>query len=385
MEEPNYFKLDSNIDGTFIDSDKKINIIKDMIQVVGAADGPSVYPANTVVGSSFYPQEIEKLKSYLDITINVNNKGHGILYDENGNPYANVGDLVFRDGLNNKTPLSKMFFNLNSVNRYKQHTYLRDKTLQKYNKDEKGLLLDNIINKAISNTVTYNPGNIVQASRNKEINKNSVSVHTISLSASNVVWITGTVIVSENVTVILKNISMDEILATYTVKPQKNNMVPVFISWVGVLPLNSSVLSSDDCSNPAIWNSFAKKFFRLNDDNNTNTVINSHEIAIQIINPTEGKFIQASINMLCVDNFNDSKYDIQEGNFLVEDSKEALIVFPTEVASYDYTVSLQTSKFVQAWYSDKRITGFTINFGNNYSGKVYWRIIIPRVNSSYKS
>lgn len=369
----NLFKLDSNIDGTYIDSEKNVHLITDMIQAVGAVDGPEAYPSNHLKDVSFSPTEMSALNGYLDVTKHVNNKGHGILYDENGVPYANTGDLVFRDGLGNKAALSDMFFNLKSINQDENRIYLRDKTLQQYNTEAKGVFLDNLIDQALSNTVTYNPGNIVQVARNKETNKNSVAVQTITLSSRNIIWLVASAMVSKPSVVRLIDTTTNIVLTTSVVVPEQDNIVPVFLSWSGPVS-NLTSVPNNTCTNPAIWNSYAKKFFKLREDGTNN----AHEFAIQLVTPENELFIQASINMLCIDEDNDSKVDILDGNLIIKNQKEININFDEPLTSTEYSISIQPNDSIQTWYDEKTVNGFKIKFENIYNGELYWSAVLQR-------
>ena len=65
IAQTNSFKLDSNIDGTYIDSENNVLTISNMIQVVGAADGPVAYPGVADPEAPFTVAEIQAFSDLL--------------------------------------------------------------------------------------------------------------------------------------------------------------------------------------------------------------------------------------------------------------------------------------------------------------------------------
>ena len=117
----NTVKLDTNIDGYYIDTKGDEQKIENMIQVVGGADGVDALP---ISGSFFSVEEVIGLG---DVDTVVSYKGHGILYDKSGRPYAHKGQMVLRDGQGNQNTLSGISSKSNSINERKNlDTYLKD-------------------------------------------------------------------------------------------------------------------------------------------------------------------------------------------------------------------------------------------------------------------
>jgi hypothetical protein len=205
----NFFKLDTNIDGTYTDENGETITISNMIQTVGATDGAAAFPNNEKLVSILDPGEIQSIP---DLTNVVSISGHGILYDENGRPYAYKGDLVFRDGRGNQSSLTKLINKVKSIREKGNLLFMRDKSVQQYTSDTDGIELNELIDAAIFKTGTFGTGNIVQAARGQDTDVSVVSVLTVRLSPDHYVWITGSAMVNQNTIIQLRDVTGDTVL-----------------------------------------------------------------------------------------------------------------------------------------------------------------------------
>jgi len=365
----NFFKLDSNVDGSYVDKTGNIQTIENMIQAVGAADGPGAYPDSADVNA---PLDTDELNSIPDLTSVTNVSGHGILYNEKGEPYAHAGDLVLRDGKGNVGNLDRIFLKASTINEDNKTVFLRDASLQQYNSSDKGLNLNDVVEAAIKRFASFGVGNIRQTVRNFGTNVASVAVQTVKMTEGNYVWITASAMVNDTTVVRLRDTTSNTTLDTTTITPLANNITPVFCSYFGPLVLTpENVNVRFECNDP-LWNSYLKRFFKLKDINTTFVGINT--VALEVISGPP--FIRGSINLMLADK-EDQKIVIT-GEELLNSRNDANITFDEPMASNDYAISVQTEVPIQHWYSapDKSETGFTIKFERAYTGRLLWSAIL---------
>jgi hypothetical protein len=368
----NFFKLDTNVDGTYSNEDGDVITIPNMIQVVGATDGAAAFPNNEKKVSNLDPAEINSIP---DLTNVVGISGHGILYDEKGRPYAYKGDLVFRDGRGNKSSLSRLINKVNSINKKGNELFLRDSSLQEYNTSDSGIELNELIDAAIFRSGSFGVGNIVQVARGQDYGVSSSSVFTVRLSPNHYVWITGSAMVDQETTIQLRDVTADEVLDVDFVKPVGDNITPVFVSYFGKLGDVTEDLTEDKCQ-PYIWNSFVKRFFTETDKTGNDRFI--HEVAIEIVPPDEETpahtFSRGSVNIVCIDEI-DAFDIVYSGTELVVDVPEFQVSLPAEMPSANYSVSIQLDNPVQNWFISKDESSFTIKFDRNFSGAIFWMAV----------
>lgn len=365
----NLFKLDSNIDGTYFDSNNEVQVIENMIQAVGATDGPAIAPNSIQTDAAIDSTELNLVD---DITIAVNTRGHGILYDEKGKPVAYKGDLVFRDGKGNLVNLNKALLRANTIRQDGDLVLLRDGSLQQYNSSASGVSLDDMIEAAIQKSTPFGGGNIVQAVRNSDTNTNTVSVFTVKLKTNNHVWVVGSAMVQGTATIQLRDVSTDTVLDVGYVEPKGTNIVPVFVSYAGPLPVLEieQGVTSDRC-NPYVWNSFIKRYFKLKPSDSI--IVESHEIALEIVG--SGNFLRGNVNLLAVDN-ELREATVKTDEVVISDKDNYIVAFDEGMASEDYSISIQAEIPIQTWYDQKSLNGFRIRFDRNYTGSVHWTAVL---------
>lgn len=364
-----FFKLDSNIDGTYKDENGEVVTIPNMIQVVGAADG-SVGYSNKLGEFDISESELEEI---IDLENQVNNSGHGILYDSSGKAYAFKGDLVFRDGNGNQGTLSTLINKINSVSVEGNNVFLRDKTLQQYNTSNKGVLLNDILDNVLFKSGVLGVGNIVFAARAEDVNASTVSVFTNRISNNSYIWITGSAMVNKPTTIQVRDVTANAnvVLDISRIDPNGNNYMPVFVSYFGKVAEVSAGVDQDTCD-PYIWNSYLKRFFTKSAQSKQTTFI--HEIALEIYDGEEDDvFERGNINVVCVDLEKDQ--DVIYSGFKYLNDEFSTDVSFDELEDSDYSVSFQHSGNEQCWYTNKETSGFTINFERSYTGVVYWLVV----------
>jgi hypothetical protein len=245
-EKNNLFKLDTNIDGTYFNQDNELKVISNMIQVVGEMDGTSYFPSSKNINASLDEDELPSISDVDNVT---NTRGHGILYDEDGVPYAYKGDMVIRDGQGNVITLGKATTKANSIYEKGRELSLRDRSLQAFNRSDEGVELENLIQAAQQRSTAFGGGNIVQVARNEEFNSSSVDLYTIRLSPLHSVWITGTVIVNGPTQIQLVDVTTDTVLHTSYIDHRNGNLLPCYVSYVGTLPstVSGTVITEEIC------------------------------------------------------------------------------------------------------------------------------------------
>ena len=117
---PNYFKLDSNVDLTYIDSEGNEKIVKDAIQVVSGTDGSETITNDRGI--------IEDYTVVNDLTSVKSISGRGIIFDSIGDIVAKKGNIVLRDGIGNNLTVSSIKYNNIKENSIGTNS-LRDKSL----------------------------------------------------------------------------------------------------------------------------------------------------------------------------------------------------------------------------------------------------------------
>jgi hypothetical protein len=373
----NFFRLDSNIDGVYTDSEGVEQTIENIIQAVGATDGSQSIPISGSGVDVFGEDEVPTIP---DLTVETGNRGHGILYDSDGKAYAKKGDLVLRDA-NSEASLASIVKQVKSIFESKSlDVRLLDKSIQTVINSKQGIDLDTLIKRARTNESPFGIGNIVQATRNEAFQDISVSTFTIPLSNNNVVWVLGHASVRGEGAIQLRDVSSDTILHTSYIKTDaplaEGVTTPAYISFVGTLPEGGS---SDDCCeniDRAIYNSFFKRFFKKTTDGT-----NIHELAIEMIPQDEDElgdpiiipFTQASVNVLVMDEIDIG--GLLTGFQVVEELDEIPVSFDQPLDDINYSIAIQTASALQYWYKDKTVSGFTIKFERKYSGKIFWTAI----------
>jgi hypothetical protein len=366
-----FFKLDSNIDGTYFDTNNELKVVENMIQIVGATDGPAAYPNSNKLSANFAISELDEIP---DLTNVVGTRGHGILYNEKGNPIAYKGDLVFRDK-NNTITLNGAISKANSISVRGNDVALRDKSLQEFNSSQNGVSLDDMIEASLQNSSSTGGGNIIEAIRNEELNTTFCDVFTIRLSSENSVWISCCALMKEAATLRLRDVSTGIVLDTAYIEPTNGNIMPVYLSYVGSLQKETEIeVTANECS-PIIWNSFLKKHFKEKDFFEQ---VPSHQIRLEVVENEETSetptFIKGNVNMLVMDD-NVSSVVVYNGESIV-DNKDTVDILFEEMPSLDFSISIQAETPVQVWYDQKSTIGFKIRFERPYNGRVFWSAIL---------
>jgi len=364
------FKIDSNIDGTYFNRSGELTVIENMIQAVGATDGPAAYPDATDIKADLPSIELSTIDGLTDA---INTRGHGILYNSEGSPIAYKGDLVFRDGQGNIVNLNGALSKANSIQERGNEVYLRDLSLQDYNISDKGVSLDDMVTASIQKSTALGGGNIVQAVRNEEFNTNKNDVFTVRLSKDNHVWISCSALVNQASQIRLRDVSTDTILDVSYIESNDEHIVPVYLSYAGTLPTLVAIsgYEAPACS-PTVWNSFLKKYFKTNvaeDD----SFVSIHQIRMEIIQG--GDFIQGSVNLLAIDQ-NLDKVKVFSNQEIVINSTAYLIAFDEAFDSIDYSITIQAETPIQVWYDQKTENGFRIRFEREYNGNIFWSAVL---------
>lgn len=368
------FSLDSNIDGIYLDDNGQEQTIDNMIQVVGGADGSQSFPP--VTGTNTVDLDPVELPDIEDADIVRGNRGHGILYDEEGVKYAEKGDMVFRDA-ENTANLKSIVNKVQSILETKNlDVIMLDYSLSSLVDTDTGISLDSIMDKAIKNVSPLGVGNIAQATRNAKFNNTSVSVFTPKLDSENTVWIVGHATVRGSGTVQLVDIASDTVLDTsYAKAENETDLIPVYLSFVGSLPEATTPSDSEACcrQQKAIYNSFYKRFFLKEDEE-----IAVHEVALRMVpdstdeegNEISVPFYHGTINMLVMGEL--SQGAVQTGKVVSQEQTEVVVTFETPFPDDTYSLSVQTGNAINAWYDSKSATGFVVKFEREYTGDVFW-------------
>jgi hypothetical protein len=370
--ERNLFPLDSNIDGTYLDSNGVVKIIDNMIQVVSGVDGTQWYPEGGEI--DFSVEEVAKVQ---EIDRVVNDLGIGILYDAEGKRYAVKGDLVFRNDLGGIATLSKILNKVSTIDEKKDLTLqFKDKSLDDLITTKDGISIDQIIQNTKIKSVPFGNGNISQLTRNTGSKEASVSVFTIPLTTTSYVWVAAKASVIGSSTITLIDKTANTILDTAFVDMDRySGVVPCFISFVGQLPPVDATIDTGRCD-VAIYNSFFKRFFKPVDSLNEDTGLSVHELAVEI--EGEGNVMQyATIDMMAFDD--GFVEDVKNGVSVVNNSDTVQISFDEEIPAGNYSVSLQTEEMVQTWYTGKSQGGFTARLERPYTGLLYWSVVYSEV------
>lgn len=366
-----YQKLDSNIDGFYVDENGNVSLVNDMIGVVGATDGPPAYPANIANNAPLTESDLSLLgRSNISPTIVNNSNGHGIVYDKEGNPIAQKGDLYFKDGKGNFTNFYDLINRSKMIRENKGKTRLKDATLEKAGYTSKvGISLSELINLSSLANTSFSKGNILQAARNYKANNTSLEVDTISLKEEAIVWIIGRVSVLGDGQAILK--SNGTPLQTINYAHPDLSSYPVYFSWLGSLPIDVAEPLPTGC-NVYEWD-FASKTFKKN-VNDSNDTFYDHKITIE----TEATFSNGTLNVMCFETQSRDLSNVKTGSDVMtrENSDTKLdIEFDEEFPDEDYSIAIQLEDALQTWYSNKSSSGFTINIERAYSGSIYWTAI----------
>jgi hypothetical protein len=373
----NYYKLDSNIDGFYVDEQGSVITVKDMIGVVGGTDGPAAYPLSTARLSSLSQDDILELTSKgLSPDQIKNYNGHGLLYDKNGKQIAQKGQMFFKDGLGNFSTLNGFTNSTKSIQEDGNILRLKDSSL--YNAgytSSLGITLDELLLTASKNAVSFSKGNVLQLSRNYKVGVSSVDMPTISLASDAVVWIVGRVTVSGSGTIQIYHKNSDTVLDVVKFDHPLNFSMPCYLSWVGNLPLwtdataTTTDTSKTSCDNIS-WDFKTKSFRKIY--NPTGEDLRPH--TIQLVASKTVHY--AYINIMCMETRIRNSGTVKNGiDAISSNSTIYKVAFDTPFEDSNYSISIQLDKPLQTWYTDKSNTGFVINIEREYEGQVSWTAV----------
>ena len=370
--ERNLFPLDSNVDGTYLDSSGTVKTIDNMIQVVSGVDGSEWYPEGDNV--NFTVEEVTKVT---DIDTVVSDRGIGILYDSEGKRYAVKGDLVFRNATGGEATLTKILNKASTIDELSSlELRFKDKSLDDLITTTDGISIDQIIQNAKIKSIPFGNGNIAQLVRNTGTREKSVSVFTVPMTADGYIWVCAKASVIGATTINLIDLTSNTILDTSYVDMSKySGVVPCFLSYVGQLPSVDETIDTGRCD-VAVYNSFFKKFFKPLDSLGEDTGLSVHELAIQILDDSE-EMQYATIDMMCFDSgfVENSKNGVEVLNNITTVD----ISFDAPLPDSNYSISLQTEEMVQKWYNNKTTGGFTARLERPYSGLLYWSVVYSEI------
>jgi hypothetical protein len=378
-----FFKLDSNIDGHYIDYNGDEQVIKNFIQVVSGVDGSSVTP--NVYG------QVSDIENVDDLTAITSISGRGILYSSEGKIVGKKGDLIIRDVDNNQFSINTITYKTIKEND-DLSSYLRDQSLVNVtNNSDIFLDLNNLIKGAKQNVLSPGNGNIIQFGRRDISNNSEIYLRTVPISSENKVIISGKVIVSQECVAELVDApegTQETVLASVYLSPRSSAIKPLYINWGGILPqynitnpdtyfIESQTVDEDfERENKIIYNNFLKKHFQKTEDSTgqVNSIYFKHKVVLRI---KTGTFLQASLNMMVSDT---TPYEqIERGTINVQNQLTSDVRFSNVFPASDYSIVLSTSIPVKTWYSQKSADGFIINYNRAFMGKLYWTAIYNSV------
>jgi hypothetical protein len=374
------FKLDTNIDGNYSDVSNTILSVENFIQVVNASDGSG--EADPDING-----KLSTTDGITDLTTVTSISGHGIIYNNAGEVVGEKGNLVIRDGLGNNFSF-KTFRNSTVQETADKQIYMRDASVANYlvNADSR-IALDNLINGAEKTVVSPGNGNLVQIARKDSQNKNKVFIDTVNLSETNIVVVSGKVTANKETVFDLVDTypGKETVLATVFFTPRKAGYVkPAFINWSGTLEfydLNQDAFDYYEdtaCEEEVtkedrttVYNSYYKRhFIESNTDVNTFST-RTHRLTLK---SRDGSVFEAGdLNIIVFDGTPSSA--IRQGYLDIDNKSLATVFFDEAFPESDYSVSLAASGFVESWYSNKRLDGFTVNLERNFTGRIYWTAV----------
>jgi hypothetical protein len=363
------FLLDTNITGTYKNTEGEVVVIDNMIHVVSGTDGTQWFPAN----DKNIDFSITELSDVEEVDKVISDKGLGLLYDENGTRYAVKGDLVFRDGSGTVQNLTSLINQVRSISENADFSLnFKDSSLDKLLDTKNGIMIDQIIKNTRIKSVPFSVGNISQIIRNVGTKQKTVSVVTVPLTNDGYIWVVGKACVTGSSTIRLVDKTANVILDTsYVDMDRYTGVVPCFLSYVGVLP--QELVNDVGKCDTAVYNSFFKRFFKSVGQVEGLLV---HEIAIEI-DGDERQMEYATIDMTTFDT--GEVENVVSGEEIVSDAEEVSISFENELPNDTYAVSLKTETFVQKWYTVKTTTGFTVSFERPYTGSLTWTVVYSEI------
>ena len=360
---PNYFKLDSNVDLTYIDSEGNEKIVKDAIQVVSGTDGSETITNDRGI--------IEDYTVVNDLTSVKSISGRGIIFDSIGDIVAKKGNIVLRDGIGNNLTVSSIKYNNIKENSIGTNS-LRDKSLVDVTNGTKDYITVNQILASAQKTVlSAGNGNVVQASNKKDIDSTISELLTIPLSKDNQVLVKCKINVAEDAYITLSDttISGGEVELAQT-QVKTTGLTCAYITYSGQLEhLQDDV--NFDTSKVAVYNSFYKRFFtNSRQTGDTYTKDSPHKLTLASTVP----FSVAYMNIIVSDNKANEK--VINGSIILNNQNRYTLKFEDEFEDDEYIISsLDSSEPISIWWSDKKSSGFVINLDRNFSGTVYWEAI----------
>jgi len=367
-----YFNLDSNIDGFYVDEDGNVNIVDNMIGVVGATDGAPASPETAAKGAPLSSDTIDSLVSQGLNPAKIRSLlGHGLVYDDKGNHIANKGEMFFRDGQGNFSTLKKLTGQTNLILEEGSDLKLRDYSLvDKGYTNTAGISLDELMKYANLKTTNFSKGNILQLSRNYEIAGDTVSVPTVSLTEDAVVWAVGRIMARGSGEVRLRHLESDTVLDTGYFSFPSKFVMPCYISWIGNLEQYPETQSqySKRCVDTT-WDVKTKSFKRIY--NPSGALVQPHTLVLESL---DTDFTYGYLNIMCMEPKTRQSADFKTGSVYMSSDNYA-IIFDQAFEDDGYSINIQLESPLQSWYSKKTPNGFDINIDRAYEGKVTWSAI----------
>jgi hypothetical protein len=371
-----YYKLDTNIDGFYVDVNGNVKPVEDMIGVIGATDGPAAYPEGTALNSTLSKEDILSLENRNEKVDQIKNtRGHGLIYDKEGTPIGSKGQIFLKDGKGNFTTLLSLLDNSRMIKEKRNKIRMKDQSLFDAGyRSEIGISLDELINFADLSNTSFSKGNILQVARNYTGGDTTLTIPTVSLRSNAVVWIIARASMKGEgkIKIRVGNEVLDEVFF----KSSSDMSKPYYCSYVGSLPdQEGEELVGDDCSIYK-WDFTTKSFTKEIKD--TSETLFNHEIVLEIESEDDSlKMNNAVLNVMCMEEISRDVASVQTG-FVVMSEKDGTqkdILFDEPFDLEDYSISINLEDGLQAWYSDKNVNGFTINTERVYEGRVYWTAV----------
>ena len=360
---PNYFKLDTNVDLTYIDPDGVHQLVKDAIQVVSGTDGSSEITNND---GSF-----DDFTAIGDLTTTTSISGRGVLFNDTGDIIASKGNMVFRDAEGNTLSLNSIKYR-NVKEDALNNTYLRDQSLRDKTEGTKEYVSVNQILEASQESVLApGNGNVVQVNQIQTVNNDTIEILTVPLSDTNNILIKCKVIVSQDavVTLVDETISGGEVELTSS-RVTCSTDTPLYLTYSGSLEQIVDDVNFKT-SYTAIYNNFYKRFFQsgrqLGDSFEQDA---PHKLVLRSTVP----FSLGYMNIIVSDQKNNQQ--IKSSSIIMNDSDIHVLKFEEDFEDINYTItSLDASEPIGLWFTDKSASGFTINLDRKFTGRIFWEAI----------
>jgi hypothetical protein len=372
IKQSDYFNLDSNIDGFYVDENGVVKIVDNMIGVIGATDGPAAYPTSVAKGAGFTTEEIKQIEetgSFVQAIKNID--GHGLVYDKQGRYLGHKGELFFRDGTGNFSTLKRLSGRTNLISQQGGETKLRDYSLvQNGYTVPSGINLDELMRLASLRSTTFSKGNILQLARNYALNNTTVQIPTVSLAVDAVVWVVARVTVRGSGTITLRHVESGKVLDTAAYNHPRSFTMPCYISWIGSLFYEIDETTPDSCRN-TVWDFNSKTFKRIY--NPSSETLLPHTLSLET---SDGNIFQyAYINVMCMEPRIRQVADIISGEDVISSETTYRVSFDKDMNDTDYSIHINLESSLQTWYTEKSVIGFTINIEREYEGKVFWTVV----------